>query len=258
MLIPNVFLEAIDQTSPSWRTPLKKALFEVNKENKNYLTELSKEFYLPTEKRIFSAFKKPLEDVRYVLIGESPYPREDSATGYCFMDGSVSNLWSVNGLSKKVNKATSLRNFLKMLLVTEGVLKKNNTNFQDLKKIAKILSSTDSVFIQKLSDLQYNLLINGFLLINTSLVFRKDVSVHKEAKYWLPFMKVVFETLINYHKHSLPTLILMGKVSEFIKLIPDFGRFPSVISEHPYNLSFIRNKKMHELFKGLSLLKKKN
>ena len=44
------------------------------------------------------------------------------ANGYAFWDAAVNELWSDNGLSKAVNRATSLRNFIKMLLVTEGAL----------------------------------------------------------------------------------------------------------------------------------------
>ena len=39
------------------------------------------------------------------MLGVGPYPREESATGVCFMDGAVRELWSPAGLSKPVNRA---------------------------------------------------------------------------------------------------------------------------------------------------------
>ena len=75
-----------------------------------YLSALAEDHFLPTQGRLFAAFSQPLEEVRYVLVGEGPYPREESATGVCFMDGAVRELWSTQGLSKPVNRATSLRN----------------------------------------------------------------------------------------------------------------------------------------------------
>ena len=65
---------------------------------------------------------RPLSSVRTILFGESPYPREGSANGYAFWDAAVENLWSDSGLSKAVNRATSLRNFIKMLLLARGDL----------------------------------------------------------------------------------------------------------------------------------------
>jgi uracil-DNA glycosylase len=79
---------------------------------------------------LFAAFAQPLDRVRYVLVGEGPYPRAESATGVCFMDGAVGDLWSEAGLSKPVNRATSLRNFMKMLLVADGQLQLENDRWR--------------------------------------------------------------------------------------------------------------------------------
>ena len=60
--------------------------------------------------------------VNYVLFGES-LPRRASANGYAFWDAAVKIMVSF-GNSKTVNRATSLLNILKMLLIAEGCLKK--------------------------------------------------------------------------------------------------------------------------------------
>ena len=82
-----------------------------------YLQELQqKKEWLPGNKNIFNAFSLPLTSVNYVLFGESPYPRIDSANGYAFWDAAIHELWSETGFNKKVNRATSFRNILKMSL----------------------------------------------------------------------------------------------------------------------------------------------
>ncbi len=42
--------------------------------------------------------------------------------GMHFWDAAVGDLWDHRGLSKPVNRATSLRNFIKMLLLARGDL----------------------------------------------------------------------------------------------------------------------------------------
>eukprot|EP01034_Spumella_vulgaris_P040220 gene40219-49737_t len=113
-----------------------------------YLPALAVDNYLPTELRLFAAFALPLAQVRYVLVGEGPYPRAESATGVCFMDGAVKGLWSDEqggGLSKPVNKATSLRNFMKMLLVADGLLTADNTAGAALTGVALTMPSFRTV-----------------------------------------------------------------------------------------------------------------
>ena len=72
--------------------------------------------------RLLAAFQRDRAGVRYLLIGESPYPRRASANGIAFYDAAVDSLWSEQGLSKAVNRATSLRNIVKTALLAEGLL----------------------------------------------------------------------------------------------------------------------------------------
>ena len=101
-MTPESFLTAIQLAAPSWHPVLKHGLETMNAVDPAYLSSLAQDEYLPTQARLFAAFAQPLESVRYVLVGEGPYPREDSATGFCFMDGAVDELWSEQGLSKRV------------------------------------------------------------------------------------------------------------------------------------------------------------
>lgn len=257
--IPKPILDAVELADRSWQPMLMQALAAMAKADPGYLPALVEDIYLPTQGRLFAAFMIPLDEVRYVLVGEGPYPREESATGVCFMDGAVKSLWSETGLSKQVNRATSLRNFMKMLLVADGHLQPDNTSGSAVAEIAAKALSPASPYIETLTELQANLTRQGFLLLNASLVFRPDVPPIKDARAWQPFMEVVFQALEQHaiqNGASLPTLVLWGKIAEQLHALPSSGDFPRAVSEHPYNLSFIRNAVMQSLFKPMKLLYK--
>jgi uracil-DNA glycosylase len=249
-VIPPSILAAVDRADPSWRPCLLAALEAVARANPGYLPALAGDEYLPTGQRLFAAFALPFDLVRYVLVGEGPYPRAESATGVCFMDGAVGELWCDTGLSKPVNRATSLRNFMKMLLVADGQLHPSETAGAALSPIAEAARANGS--IQTLDQLQDNLTRHGFLLLNAALVFRPHVAPAIEARAWQPFLQIVLAALAA--RTAPPTLVLWGKIAEQLKRLPETARFPQVCAEHPYNLSFINNAGMHALFGPMRLL----
>lgn len=254
-MIPSLFTEAVDRTSPSWRPVLLCGLHAVAEADPAYLPALAQDVFLPTQGRIFAAFEQPLEAVRYVLVGEGPYPREQSATGVCFMDGAVDALWSESGLSKPVNRATSLRNFMKMLMVADGLLMPDATGGESVAAVAQRARAADSTFIQTLPELQDKLHAQGFLLLNAALVFRPHVPPLKEARAWRPLLEAVLEALTSRAGLPAPTLILWGKIAGWMDGLPAFAHFPRAIAEHPYNISFINNKNMQSLFGPMHLLR---
>ena len=257
MTIPDSILAALDGADASWRPLLIEGLQAVMKATPDYLPQLAVDQYLPTEGRLFAAFALPLDQVRYVLVGEGPYPRALSATGVCFMDGAVGSLWSSEeggGLSKAVNKATSLRNFMKMLLVADGQLQLDNTAGDAMAAVSTRARSGAGTHIQTLDDMQRKLTGQGFLLLNASLVFRSHVAPVKDAKAWLPFFETVMAGLAA-QSATTPTMILWGKIAELLKKLPVMNEFPHIVAEHPYNLSFIANQDMHALFSPMQLLK---
>ncbi|MBC3872258.1 uracil-DNA glycosylase family protein [Undibacterium flavidum] len=255
MRFPDFFLIDIQLAHPSWHEILRQGLEAVHQQNPDYLRQLAQSHFLPNSHRLFAAFSIPLSDVHYVLVGEGPYPREESATGYCFMDGAVDEIWSqdVNGgLSKSVNRATSLRNFVKMLLVADGQLAQADTGSAAIAPIAQRLRSEPSRYVQTMGQLQSNFLRQGFLMLNASLVFRADVAPAVDARAWLPFLQVVFQSLTL--QKTRPELILWGKIADRLGQISVVGEFVNLKSEHPYNLSFISNATMQNLFASLNLL----
>jgi uracil-DNA glycosylase len=254
LTIPQSILAAVDLADPSWRRCLLSGLQAMARANPAYLPALARDEYLPNGQRLFAAFALPLDQVRYVLVGEGPYPRAQSATGVCFMDGAVGELWCENGLSKPVNRATSLRNFMKMLLVADGQLRPDDTGGAALAPVAA--AATGNGCIQTLPQLQDNLTRQGFLLLNASLVYRDHVAPAIDARAWQPFLQIVLAALAE--RPAPPTLVLWGKIAEQLKKLPETARFPQVCAEHPYNLSFITNAAMHELFGPMQLLRRGN
>jgi uracil-DNA glycosylase len=249
--IPAPIIAALDRADASWRPILEAGLQAVVVADPGYLPALAVDDYLPTGGRIFAAFAQPLDRVKHVLVGEGPYPRAESATGVCFMDGAVGELWSETGLSKPVNRATSLRNFMKMLLVANGQLDAGDTGGSAMAPVAQAARTNGS--IQTLAQLQDNLIEQGFLLLNAALVFRKHVAPAIDARAWQPFLQTVLAALASQPKP--PTLVLWGKIAEQLKKLPEAARLPQIHAEHPYNLSFIRHQGIQALFGPMELLR---
>ena len=257
MTIPSTILEALDRADVSWRPLLMQGLEAMMAATPHYLPQLAQDHYLPTEQRLFAAFALPLNKVKYVLVGEGPYPRAESATGVCFMDGAVGSLWSDEvggGLSKPVNKATSLRNFMKMLLVADRQLQLSHTAGDAMAAVSAQARSGAGSHILTLADMQRKLTEQGFLLLNASLVFRSHVAPAKDAKAWLPFFETVMAGLAK-QAATVPTMVLWGKIAELLSKLPVMKDFPQIVAEHPYNLSFIGNTTMHQLFQPMHLLR---
>jgi uracil-DNA glycosylase len=228
-----------DGIHPEWLDMFKNAL---NVMDPHYLHQLqSTEDYYPVQKSLFAVFRDPLSSVRYLLLGESPYPRAQSANGYAFWDASVHALWSQTGLSKEVNRATSLRNLIKMLLYARGDL------CDDCSQEA--ISRLDKTnLLQTGSELFRAFIQEGFLLLNASLVYSEG-KVPYHARQWRPFMDCLLRQLLDYNPNVI--LILFGQIAFKVGAL---YRFSSLVAEHPYNLTFITNPEVVHFFKPLDLL----
>lgn len=222
-----------------WKEILTTAL---NTMDSDYLKQIQNDnHWLPGVNQLFSAFSLPLSQTQYILLGESPYPRKISANGYAFWDNSVGSLWSSTGLSKEVNRATSLRNWIKMLLIARSDLLENTS--QDA--IARV---DKSGLVQTAEEFFKGMMKRGILLLNASLIYSKG-KVPYHARHWKPFMQNLFEQLAE-RKPNIQ-LILFGKIAE---KIPLNKLLLGLVSEHPYNVSFITNPRVIEFFKPMDLL----
>jgi uracil-DNA glycosylase len=224
---------------------LEDALSAVNEKYLHWLE--NDDNWLPGKNNIFRAFSLPLDKTKYILFGESPYPREQSANGYAFWDNAVTDLWSKSGLSTSVNRATSLRNLLKMLLLAVGAIHENDLSQDSIATLDK------SGFISTCDELFNALIRHGFLLLNASLVLsQKPVSF--DANAWQPFIGRLLQSL-KQTKADI-TLVLFGKVAQRILSLDAAQSFQCLQAEHPYNISFITNESVIKFFKPFHLLEK--
>ncbi|HSW70821.1 MAG TPA: uracil-DNA glycosylase [Gammaproteobacteria bacterium] len=239
---------SFENVHPSWQPCLKLALAQMDS---NYLHHLLHTHnWLPGPDKIFNAFSLAVSQVNYLLFGESPYPRPASANGYAFWDAAVTELWSPQGLSKKLNRATSLRNFIKMLFVAEGLLKPPHYNQADIATLVK------SFLVQSSTDFFSQFLKAGFLLLNASLVLHPGASNHqvkKDALAWQPFIKQVIHFLLAQRPEL--QILLFGKVAIRINHLLSTHLIKKICAEHPYNCSFITNPSILAFFKPLHLLR---
>src|SRR3990167_8101133 len=230
---------------PSWRPCIQRGLQKMDNSYLEHLAHSSQ--WLPGPAKIFNAFSLPLDSVQYVLFGESPYPRRESANGYAFWDDAVHELWSETGLNKKVNRATSLRNILKMMLVADGRLDANHTGQHDIASLDK------SMYIKTNQEFFTNFLNHGFLLLNASPVLQEDQPPQKDAKAWYPFIEEILQFLLANRPQVF--FILFGRIANDIDPLLQRNPVKKLYAEHPYNLSFITNPEVLAFFKQLHLLK---
>ena len=234
-----------------WQDILSDALEAVDAD---YLSRLTaSDAWLPGIDNLLSAFRRDRVGVRYVLIGESPYPRAQSANGIAFYDAAVDELWSATGLSKSVNRATSLRNIIKTTLLAEGYIAPDP---QGKISQASIAAVDKSGMVQTMGGLFRALENSGFLMLNATPVLHPERKPSLEAKYWYGFLLRVLERLADSLDQTA-TLVLWGKIAESIEPLQVADRYQKLVCEHPYNLSFIQNPAMQSLFGELKLLNKK-
>lgn len=216
--------------------------------SQSYLEFLEKNTnYIPKKENIFNAFKTlKKNDVKYVLFGQDPYPRAVSANGYAFIDGNVKDIFSSTGtLSREVNRATSLRNFIKMALVARGDLKEDDVSPEAISSLDK------SEFINNIWQLKDNFEKNGVLLLNTALVFTDKKSCAFHAKEWEAFIL----DAVNKFDSKQVKLILFGSFAQNLyKNNQSLQKFDVFACEHPYNISFITNKDVLDFFRPMDLL----
>jgi len=226
----------------SWQEIIDLSLGDLDKEYLEFL-KIDNSFF-PNRENFLNAFKTlSLKNTKYILFGQDPYPREESATGYAFIDGKVKSIFSSTGLSKEVNKATSLRNFIKMLLRAKGDL----INDFSQPQIAKIDKSN---YINSIEELRINFEKNGVLLLNMALIFTSKDNSTKHIKEFKPFMI----TLLKELQDRDIKLILLGNWAKNLTKIKEVNKFDLIKLPHPYNTSFITDENVYQLFKDMDLL----
>ena len=233
-----------------WREILNESLSTLDP---GYLESLLRDDgWLPGVDRLLAAFRRDRAGVRYLLIGESPYPRKASANGIAFHDAAVDSLWSEQGLNKAVNRATSLRNLVKTALLAEGHLQRD----ADGKITQQAIALLDkSELVQNLTKLFDNLAHAGFLMLNATPVLHPERKPALEARYWQQFLERLLALVAEGSAQRI-TLLLWGKIAKLIETMPASQAYDRLVCEHPYNISFIDNPDMQRLFARLRVLQK--
>lgn len=201
--------------------------------------------YFPDIDNFLNPFKTlPKHKTKAILFGQDPYPREKSAIGYAFIDGMVEEIFGLNGFSKRVNRATSLRNFLKMQLKAQGYLDK------DVSQKA-ISSIPKDGLINSIFELKDNFEKEGVLLLNRALIFTCKEQTRLHVKAFKPFMEAFLKSICD-DKYEL---ILFGNEAKTIqKLLPKKHNFKLIPTQHPYNVGFIDDEIILDYFSHFNLL----
>ncbi len=237
----------INAVHGQWRAPLARSLERMEPD---YLQDLlNRPDWLPGPERMLAAFRRDRAGCRYLLFGESPYPRAASANGIAFQDAAVDTLWSEGGLSKAVNRATSLRNLLKTALIAEGLIEPSPDGSVPQSRIAAL---DKSGLIDSLDEFFLRLETRGVLAFNALPVLRDGLSKTREARRWEGFLDRLLEEL----QGDGITLILWGKIAERILALPGARGHAVLQAEHPYNIGFIHNPDMQALFARWRLLRR--
>lgn len=212
-----------------------------------YLDGLSQQDWLPGPDWLLAALRRvPLDRVRAVLIGESPYPRAQSARGEAFYDGAVGPLWGPGGLAKPVNRATSLRNIMKMLLVGAGHISPDAQAAEIAALDPRALG-----LVQTMDDLFGRIRGEGILCINAIPVLTANKA--RDAKAWSGFMDSLLAGLHRARPEA--TLLLFGNFAQNLRALPGARGFPVLAAEHPYNIGFINDPGVQAFFRPLHLLR---
>lgn len=167
--------------------------------------EREQHLVLPAPEQVFAAFKRPLEAVRVVLLGQDPYPTPGHAMGLAFsVDRAITKL------------PGSLQNIYKELAADVGV--------------APAASGDLSAWADQ-----------GVLLLNTALTVRAgagQAGSHAELG-WQPVVCAVLQYLAAQHAAGQPLVaVLWGNhAKQFAAELPGV---PLVCGVHPSPLSAYR------------------
>ncbi len=238
------FAQACDGLAPDWLKLLEAPAATLDPA---YLGRLAAAEWLPGPGLMLAALRHvPLDGVNAVLVGESPYPRHGSAIGEAFHDGLVGTLWSGQGLAKPVNKATSLRNLVKMMLVADG-------RISPAAKAEEIATLDRSDLVETLGDVFGTLRRHGVLCINATPVLA-DKNKAREAAAWHRFTAGLLSAIHQARPEA--KFLLFGAFAKQFAEIAGADRWPKLMAEHPYNVSFINDPAVLDYFRPLKLLQR--
>lgn len=239
----------------SWIELLSDALRHVDPELLDKLE--SDAAWLPGPDCCFAAFSSvPRCDVKVVWLGESPYPRPNSATGLSFYDGRAQGLFRANGELNGSTIGTSMLNILKAWFVAIGRLTIDNDN-PDLPSIGikedqqAIRKMNRTNLINGMSELFTRGQAHGWLWLNATLSVWPEsdgapLNVRQQTCMWLPLIKTVLRDVSDRRAK----VVLLGEhAKEFAYMVDD-----PLTATHPRNYCFVRDVPMRKFLRHWSCL----
>ena len=195
--------------------------------------------WLPGVEKCFAAFAVPRNRVRVVWLGESPYPRQESAAGISFYDAAIGPVFRPDGkLTTQINKTTSLRNILKAWFIAIDRLQIDRT------KSCHIGCMNKEGLITNLRELFCRGERAGWLWLNAGLSLRTDGTASKRAQIeaWRPLIRCVLQDV----SRRGATTVLLGKFSERFQCLVNDPQ----IAPHPCMEPFVRCENMHAFLRN--------
>jgi uracil-DNA glycosylase len=156
--------------------------------------------YLPAGDHVFRAFRRPLADVRVLIVGQDPYPTPGHPIGLCF---------AVDAHVRPIPR--SLANIYQELGTDVGVTPPPHGD---------LTAWTDQ----------------GVMLLNRVLTVQPGVSDSHKGKGWEHVTACAIQALVRRSEAGAPiAAILWGRAAQTLK--PHLGSIPCVESAHPSPLA---------------------
>ena len=159
--------------------------------------------YLPSGDHVFRAFRRPLADVRVLIVGQDPYPTPGHPIGLCF---------AVDAHVRPIPR--SLANIYQELAIDVGVTPPPHGD------------------LTAWSD-------QGVMLLNRVLTVQPGLSASHRGKGWEHITACAISAVVQRAQAGAPiAAILWGRDAQTLK--PHLGPIPWVESAHPSPLSASR------------------
>lgn len=159
--------------------------------------------YLPSGDHVFRAFRRPLADVRVLIVGQDPYPTPGHPIGLCF---------AVDAHVRPIPR--SLANIYQELAIDVGVTPPPHGD------------------LTAWSD-------QGVMLLNRVLTVQPGLSASHRGKGWEHITACAISAVVRRAQAGAPiAAILWGRDAQTLK--PHLGPIPWVESAHPSPLSASR------------------
>ena len=156
--------------------------------------------YLPAGDHVFRAFRRPLEQVKVLVVGQDPYPTPGHPIGLSF--AVERDVWPLP--RSLVNIYVELRDDLGIVPPRHGDL----TGWAD----------------------------SGVMLLNRALTVAPGAPASHRGKGWEPITAAAIDALVRRHADGHPlAAILWGRDAQALR--PALGDVPCVESVHPSPLS---------------------